>query len=163
MSNRGPIELQSRSKPIPISSSTLLRQPILAGLGACSPAALLSIRRYPNRLLSLRRAASQNCWGRAPPDRQRGRDRNIVNGSLAPFDKMSAMPWEGAQDRKAPQHRVHPTGGSRRVFKPFVWLGVGSVKVALPRPAHPRVTLPVGRLSPNIRKSRAKCEKHEAK
>jgi hypothetical protein len=27
-------------------------------------------------------------------------------------------------------------GGSRRVFKPFAWLGVGSVKLALPRPAH---------------------------
>ncbi len=41
---------------------------------------------------------------------------------------------------KAAQHRVHPTGGSRLVFKQFAWLGVGSGKAALSRPAHPRVT-----------------------
>jgi len=35
---------------------------------------------------------------------------------------------------------VHPTGGSRRVFRQFVWLGVGSVKMALSRPTHQRVT-----------------------
>jgi hypothetical protein len=39
---------------------------------------------------------------------------------------------------------VHPTGGSLRVFRQFVWLGVGSVKVALSRPAHQRVTRAVG-------------------
>jgi hypothetical protein len=44
------------------------------------------------------------------------------------------------------QHSVHPTGGSLRVFKQFVWLEVGSGKMALPRPAHPRVTLTVGLL-----------------
>jgi len=51
------------------------------------------------------------------------------------------------------QHSVHPTGGSRRVFEQFAWLEVGSVKMALPRPAppdracrdHPRVTQAVGR------------------
>ena len=31
-------------------------------------------------------------------------------------------------------------GGSRRVFRQFSWLGVGSGKVALSRPAHQRVT-----------------------
>jgi hypothetical protein len=47
---------------------------------------------------------------------------------------------------------VHPTGGSRRVFKPFAWLEVGSSKAASSRPAclrrqaHPRVTLTVGTL-----------------
>jgi len=44
---------------------------------------------------------------------------------------------------KAAQHRVHPTGGSHRVFEQFAWLEAGSVKVALPPPAHPRVTLTV--------------------
>jgi hypothetical protein len=40
-----------------------------------------------------------------------------------------------------PHHdRVHPTGGSLRVFRQFAWLEVGSVKAALPRPAHQRVT-----------------------
>jgi len=34
----------------------------------------------------------------------------------------------------------HPTGGSLRVFKQFVWLEAGSGKMALPRPAHQRVT-----------------------
>jgi hypothetical protein len=42
---------------------------------------------------------------------------------------------------------VHPTGGSLRVFKQFSWLKAGSVKVALSRPAHQRVTLTVGRLT----------------
>lgn len=34
----------------------------------------------------------------------------------------------------------HPTGGSRRVFKQFAWLEVGSGKLALSHPTHPRVT-----------------------
>ena len=47
--------------------------------------------------------------------------------------------------KPAAQHSVHPTGGSRRVFRQFAWLGVGSGKMALSRPAHPRVTHTVGR------------------
>jgi hypothetical protein len=39
---------------------------------------------------------------------------------------------------------VHPTGGSRRVFRQFGRLEAGSGKVALSRPAHPRVTHTVG-------------------
>ena len=39
---------------------------------------------------------------------------------------------------------------SVRVFKQFSWLGVGSVKVALSRPTHQRVTRVVGRLAPRI-------------
>ncbi len=42
---------------------------------------------------------------------------------------------------------MHPTGGSLRVFKQFSWLEVGSVKVALSRPAHQRVTPAVGWLN----------------
>jgi hypothetical protein len=47
------------------------------------------------------------------------------------------------KDFHAAQHSVHPIpgkvrrgqdGGSLRVFKPFSWLAVGSVKVALSRP-----------------------------
>ncbi|CAG1016528.1 hypothetical protein ANAEL_05670 [Anaerolineales bacterium] len=45
---------------------------------------------------------------------------------------------------QATQHSVHPTGGSRRVFKQFAWLQVSSVKVAFSRPTHPRVTQAVG-------------------
>lgn len=45
---------------------------------------------------------------------------------------------------EAAQHSVHPTGGSLRVFKQLVWLEVGSVKMALSRPAHQRVTQTVG-------------------
>jgi len=37
----------------------------------------------------------------------------------------------------AAQHSVHPTGGSLRVFRPFVWLEVGSGKAALSRPTPP--------------------------
>ena len=35
---------------------------------------------------------------------------------------------------------MHPTGGTRRVFRQFAWLEVGSVKMALSRPTHQRVT-----------------------
>jgi len=48
--------------------------------------------------------------------------------------------------RAVAQHSVHPTGGSLRVFRQFSWLEVGSVKVALSRPAHQRVTRTVGRI-----------------
>ncbi len=34
--------------------------------------------------------------------------------------------------------------GSHHVLKQFAWLEVCSGKMALPRPAHPRVTQPVG-------------------
>jgi len=44
----------------------------------------------------------------------------------------------------SPQHSVHPTGGSLRVFKVFTWLEAGSVKAALSRPIHQRVTPTVG-------------------
>jgi len=55
---------------------------------------------------------------------------------------------------KASQHSVHPIpeehrghgGGSLRVFRHFVWLEVGSIKMALSRPAHQRVTQAVGHL-----------------
>ena len=51
---------------------------------------------------------------------------------------------------RAAQHGVHPTGGSLRVFRHFVWLGVGSVKVASSRPTHQRVTPAVGWLLENL-------------
>jgi len=41
---------------------------------------------------------------------------------------------------------VHPTGGSLRVFRQFVWLEVGSIKMALSRPTHQRVTPAIGLL-----------------
>jgi len=44
----------------------------------------------------------------------------------------------------AAQPSVHPTSGSRRVFKQFAWLGVGSGKAALSHPTHQRVTQTVG-------------------
>ena len=46
--------------------------------------------------------------------------------------------------RTPERHRGHG-GGSRRVFKHFAWLEVGSGKVALSRPTHQRVTRAVGR------------------
>ncbi len=58
--------------------------------------------------------------------------------------------------QEASQHRVHPTGGSRRVFEQFVWLGVSSAKAALPRPAHPRVTHSVRQRSSNEMQSHEK-------
>ncbi len=50
---------------------------------------------------------------------------------------------------KNAQHSVHPTGGSRRVFRRFAWLEVGSGKLVFSPPAHPPVTHPVG-LPPDI-------------
>ena len=47
---------------------------------------------------------------------------------------------------KTAQHSVHPTGGSLRVCEQFAWLRVGSIKVALHRPTHQRVTQTVGTL-----------------
>jgi hypothetical protein len=43
-------------------------------------------------------------------------------------------------NQQAAQHSVHPTGGSLRVFRQFVWLEVGPAKMALSPLAHPRVT-----------------------
>src|SRR5215216_5761314 len=40
---------------------------------------------------------------------------------------------------RSPQEQRGWRGGSRRVFRQFVWLGVGSGKMALSRPAHQRV------------------------
>ena len=56
--------------------------------------------------------------------------------------------------RKTAQHSAHRTpakyagagGGSHRAFKPFIWLEVGPVKVALSRLVHQRVTKTVGLL-----------------
>ena len=39
-----------------------------------------------------------------------------------------------------PLDKTYPTGGSLRVFRHFVWLEVGSGKMASSRPAHQRVT-----------------------
>ena len=43
-------------------------------------------------------------------------------------------------DSTTAEHSVHPTGGSLRVFKQVTWLEVDSVKMALSRPTHQRVT-----------------------
>jgi hypothetical protein len=59
------------------------------------------------------------------------------------------VPFQGNSlvSHEATQHSVHPTGGTLRVFRDFVWLGVGSVKMAFSRPTHQRVTQTVGRCS----------------
>jgi hypothetical protein len=60
------------------------------------------------------------------------------------WQEMESKLKNDLQPLEAAQHSVHPTGGSLRVFGQFAWLEVGSVKAALSRPAHPRVTLTVG-------------------
>jgi len=70
--------------------------------------------------------------------------------SLNTFPETQLCHWEAQngeviRQRKSrliqcAQHSVHPTGGSRRVFRQVVWLEVGSVKVASSRPTHQRVT-----------------------
>ena len=54
--------------------------------------------------------------------------------------KMKYNDCDNLSTHKSAQHSVHPTGGSLRVFRQFAWLGVGSGKIALSRPAHQRVT-----------------------
>jgi hypothetical protein len=44
----------------------------------------------------------------------------------------------------SPLDKTYPTGGTRRVFKQFVWLEVGSGKMALSRPAHQPLSQPLG-------------------
>jgi len=56
---------------------------------------------------------------------------------------------------------VHPTGGTRRVFKQVAWLEAGSGKAALPRPAHPRVTQAVGQVIDSTIKGGMKTWKHK--
>jgi len=46
---------------------------------------------------------------------------------------------------------VHPTGGSLRVFRQFVWLEVDSGKAALSRPTHQRVTQAVGQFLAKVK------------
>jgi len=41
-----------------------------------------------------------------------------------------------ALDRTCPLDKTYPTGGTHRVFRQFLWLEAGSVKAALPSPAH---------------------------
>ena len=52
--------------------------------------------------------------------------------------------------KQVAQHSVHPTGGSLRVFGQFAWLGAGSGKTVLSRPAHQRVTRAVGHWSLDV-------------
>src|SRR5215207_8464830 len=55
------------------------------------------------------------------------------------------MPPNKACTRSPHEQRGHG-GGSLRVFRQFVWLEVDSIKVALSRPAHQRVTQAVRQL-----------------
>jgi hypothetical protein len=61
------------------------------------------------------------------------RAKAVIGKSLP--NKACTRPLEEHQDY---------SGGSLRVFRHFSWLEVGSVKVALSRPAHQRVTHTVG-------------------
>jgi hypothetical protein len=72
-------------------------------------------------------------------------DPRIYQGSSSEFQTVSLAFCENAQ------HSVHPTGGSLRVFRRFVWLEVGSGKLALSRPTHQRVTQAVGWLFGRLR------------
>ncbi len=60
------------------------------------------------------------------------------------------------------QHRVHPTGGSRRVFGQGSWFESGPVKTALSRPAHPRVTPAVRRLGATVVKIKSESYANRA-
>jgi hypothetical protein len=63
---------------------------------------------------------------------------------FAVYSRCGPVSFRKEDDLRSPV--VHPTGGSLRVFRHFAWLGVGSVKVALSRPTHQRVTLAVTRI-----------------
>jgi hypothetical protein len=75
----------------------------------------------------------------------------LLHGAANPIKMIAKVSCtEIVPSRKPAQHRVHPTGGSRRVFKQFAWLEVGSDKIALSRPAHQRVTQAVGRQAESL-------------
>jgi len=57
-----------------------------------------------------------------------------ITPRLRQFASLALMPPNTAS-RKSTGIMMHPTGGSLRVFGQFMWLEVGSVKVALSRPA----------------------------
>ena len=63
--------------------------------------------------------------------------------------------------KRCAQHSVHPTGGSLRVLGQFAWLEVGSVKAALSRLTHQRVTPAVGRREDGKRNVRSVAHLHE--
>jgi len=63
---------------------------------------------------------------------------------FAVYSRCAPVSLRKEDDLHSPE--VHPTGGSRRVFKQVVRLGIGSDKIALSRPAHPRVTQTVSTL-----------------
>jgi hypothetical protein len=46
--------------------------------------------------------------------------------------------WKKA--KRSVAGRLHPTGGTLRIFRHFSWLEVDSDKIALSRPTHQRVT-----------------------
>ena len=58
--------------------------------------------------------------------------------------KVARTVLRGGSDSNATPLPDHPTGGTLRAFRQFVWLQVGSGKVAFSRPTHQRVTQAVG-------------------
>ena len=75
------------------------------------------------------------------------RNKPLFSDLLTLFNNQYVVDYDqNILHHKTAQHSVHPTGGSLRVFKQFSWLEVGSVKMALSRPTHQRVTQAVGTL-----------------
>jgi len=54
--------------------------------------------------------------------------------------KVARTVLRGGRDSNAPPLPDHLAGGTLRVFRQFVWLELGSVKMASSCPAHQRVT-----------------------
>ena len=63
--------------------------------------------------------------------------------------RLNQVPGKSAPTQRAPDPSTGSgtAGGSRRVFRQFVWFEADSVKAAFPHPAHPRVTHTVGQLN----------------
>ena len=79
------------------------------------------------------------------PDGLSGKKRVWFRGIFHLIGILGESPFVSKlRKAESAQQSVHPTGGSRRVFEQFAWLGAGSAKLALPRHAHQRVTPAVG-------------------
>jgi hypothetical protein len=66
-----------------------------------------------------------------PPDGLSGKKRVWFRGSFHLIGILGESPFVSKlRKAESAQHSVHLTGGTRRVFRQFAWLGVGSGKVA---------------------------------
>ena len=73
----------------------------------------------------------------------------VIKVSIRGRGSFFGRPQANTACTRPPEEHRDYSGGSRRVFRQFAWLEVGSGKVALSRPTHQRVTRAVGQTKVN--------------